>query len=451
MRYSLSTLFVLTLAAVAHAQQAIPAPLPAGTPTPVFQPIPNAVRGPLVVQTTGDPSTAGQGPTYLQVPDTGVSSPIGPDLDDRLRNMTFFWFRSDIVLGWSNRAPLATPLVTTGPANDPRPGALGPANPNTVVLFGGNGLNFGTNLGYRLEAGMFLDDRERCSFDVSWLGMATETDNFRAASDAAGNPVVARPLVLANTGESSSFITTYPGATAGATQVNASSTFWNLDANLRNHQYWNSNVRTDVSIGLRFASLRERIQVRDSIVLINDGALAFNQIPLFAGDQIQVTDLFRTSNQFYGTQFGSSATYTSEFLAASAFAKLGIGFNDRDTNIEGSTYANSATLGTGLAPGGILAQVTNIGDRHSYAFAVVPEIGIDLCCKIHRNISVTTRYSALYWTNVLRPGDLINPNVNVILPPLGPGGSGGPSQPAYVSNNSNFVLQTLDFGIEFRY
>jgi hypothetical protein len=64
-------------------------------------------------------------------------------------------------------------------------------------------------------------------------------------------------------------------------------------------------------------------------------------------------------------------------------------------------------------------------------------------------------YDLVYWSQVVRPGNQINHNVNLtqnaVLDPNGLGRLVGPAQPAPLFNRSDFWAQGINLGLEVRY
>jgi hypothetical protein len=362
-----------------------------------------------------------------------------------------FWFRGDYVLGWITNGPLHAPLITSGAASDPHPGALDPADTGTAVLFGGNGLNYGMLSGMRLQGGVFCDNENRYSVDIGALILSPTNIVYSASSDATGSPIFARPIINAATGEERSFLTSTPGALAGATSVESRTDLWSIDLNARRHAYWYEHVHAEGLLGFRTTSLRENIRITDNLKDLNGSYLTFNGVPLNAGDRLYEQDHFRVINQFYGFQLGSGLTFERDWFSFGVLAKVAAGVTDQETTING-TASVASPFGNSIAAGGILAQLTNMGVRHNYAFGVIPEATANLGINITKNIRFNTGYSFLMWNNVIRPGDLIDRNVNVGLPPGSPAfGLSGPARPAYVSRETTFYLNTFNFGLEIHY
>ena len=106
-----------------------------------------------------------------------------------------------------------------------------------------------------------------------------------------------------------------------------------------------------------------------------------------------------------------------------------------------------------IANGGILALPTNSGHFTHDPFAVVPEVGLNVGYQVTNRLRLFMGYSFLYWSNVVRPGDVIDRTVNLTQIPsnLGPGTLVGPARPAVVLKDTDFWAQGLNFGVAVRY
>jgi hypothetical protein len=409
-----------------------PAPMPMGPQAPMNPALPPS---PTVPMTMVDPGSFARPPVAFHRP-----------------RCDKWWFKGDFLLAWISNGPLQAPLVTSGAATDPQPGALDPADTGTAVLFGGNGLNYGILGGFRLEGGAFLDRGNCYSVDVGTFVLSPTNIQYTAGSDAAGSPLIARPIINAATGAERSFLTSSPGSLAGSTTVESRSDIWSVEFNGRRHGYWGERLHAEGLFGFRTINLRENIRIQDNLRDLSGNFLTFNGTPLGAGDRLFEEDLFRASNQFYGFQLGGGLTFEKDWFSFGVMSKVGLGVTDQETIINGFASLNSATLGNATSTGGILAQLTNIGERHNYVFGLVPEIGANLGVNISKHVRLSTGYTFLYWNNVIRPGDLIDRAVNPGFPPGSPAfGASGPARPAYVSSETSFVVHTFNFGLEFRF
>ncbi|WP_299009694.1 BBP7 family outer membrane beta-barrel protein, partial [uncultured Caulobacter sp.] len=62
--------------------------------------------------------------------------------------------------------------------------------------------------------------------------------------------------------------------------------------------------------------------------------------------------------------------------------------------------------------GGLLAQDSNIGNYERNELSVLPQLGVTLGYKLTERLKLTGGYTFVYWSNVVRPGDQIDPEVN---------------------------------------
>ena len=96
---------------------------------------------------------------------------------------------------------------------------------------------------------------------------------------------------------------------------------------------------------------------------------------------------------------------------------------------------------------------SNIGRYYRNAFSVVPEGGINLGWNITPRIKATVGYTFLYWSDVARPGNLIDRNVNPAYQPTNQfyGIGGGPNTPTFSFHETGFWAQGVNFGLEFKF
>lgn len=89
----------------------------------------------------------------------------------------------------------------------------------------------------------------------------------------------------------------------------------------------------------------------------------------------------------------------------------------------------------------------------------MPEVGFTLGYQVCSWCRATVGYNFLYWSNVIRPGGVIDRGVNATYQPFSPISptftqngvvAGVPARPA-VFNGSDFWAQGLTLGLEFRW
>ena len=405
------------------------------TPAPTSWPAPTATSYPLP---TEDPSFDTKKPP--------VVIPFHRPTKDT------FWVRADYTMGFL-RPMRVTPLVTTGNPLDDHPGALG--QPGTSVLYGGNSIDFGMFSGVRLETGFFLDCANRFSVDIGGFWLLPGTQSFYQASDATGSPLLARPIFRTSNDDvfrEAAFAFTAPGSFVGSVAVNSKSSLGGVELNGRYHSYAFERLHTDFLGGFRYMRLSEQIQLQDSFTPIEfdpGQTLTFRAVDLKPGESLRDTDLFQTSNQFFGPQIGARASWEAPWYTVDGFAKLGVGLTEQRVKIDGSTTLFSPA-GNQTAAGGTLAQPSNIGTYSRTVLGIVPEFGFNFGVNVTEHIRLKFGYSLLLWNQVVRPGGEIDRNVNINQPPHSFlfGQVTGPANPAFRFNDEFFWSQFFNFGIE---
>ena len=98
-------------------------------------------------------------------------------------------------------------------------------------MFGDQQLRFGMMNGAWAEVGVNLNDH--IYLELRGLGFWPQHTRALLSSDAAGNPLIARPVFNTLFGEERSFLTSSPGLIAGSTLVGARSPLFSIEANAR--------------------------------------------------------------------------------------------------------------------------------------------------------------------------------------------------------------------------
>jgi len=104
-------------------------------------------------------------------------------------------------------------------------------------------------------------------------------------------------------------------------------------------------------------------------------------------------------------------------------------------------------------PAGLFALSTNSGTLSRDRFAVVPEVSAKLGLHISDHLMIFGGYSCMFWSNVVRPGEQIDRNLNPNLIPTSVtfGAAATPRQPAASFQTSDYWMQGMIFGFELRY
>jgi hypothetical protein len=342
------------------------------------------------------------------------------------------------MLTWIKDGPQHFPLAFTTP-----PAFVGFGINRGTTLFGGNDIDYDSFDGLRGTVGVWLD--RKATIGVEAAGFLTErrSDGFLLTNDgSANNPLaLVRPVVDAGTGQIVTLAVAVPGATAGGVLVDSTSRLWGAEGNAVLNCRDCSPLRIDLLAGFRYVDLRETLHVTEGSSTI---------VP---GSSLTVSDEFDCRNQFYGGQVGTRAAVTCGRLVVCLTSKLALGFTHEVVERQGSTFF----LIPGFAPdpngGGLLVQSSNAGRETRDRFAVVPETTLQLGYRFTEHLSAFIGYNFLYISSVVRPGDQVDPVVDLVVTPLGglsiPGTSPGAVRPAGGVHGDSFYAHSLMVGMGY--
>jgi hypothetical protein len=375
------------------------------------------------------------------------------------------WFGAGPQLWWMKKAPTPGPLVTTGGVGQ---GILG--QNDTVVLAGNDRFDYDRFFGFQAHGGTWLNCLH--NWGIEFGGFITEqrSTDARFASDAGGNPLLARPFsnpILPIQSVPSSFIVASPGALAGSVTVHSDSQFWGgeitLIRNLSSCEDWNF----DLLFGFRYLDLAENLRISSNSQVLPGGSLSLAPgIPL---NTLSVTDRFFTRDQFYGGQIGGRFERWAGPYFVSLLGKVSLGPNHESIKTFGFSQGQATAGGVVTQQGGLLA-VSNIaipqvapgapmirfgnnGRTTTDWFEVVPEVGVQVGMQVADAIRVSAGYNFLFMNSVARPGSQVNGTVNPAFVPSSTvfGSTSGQDRPMVSSRQETFFAHGVMLNLEFRY
>jgi hypothetical protein len=199
--------------------------------------------------------------------------------------------------------------------------------------------------------------------------------------------------------------------------------------------------------GFRYLSLNESLCINECITVLPTAPA-----PLIPGSTIQVIDCFETRNTFYGGQLGARGEWCRGPWFSNISGLVALGNTHQDVRINGTTCFTNAGGPTVTQQGGLLALPTNIGCYSRDRFSVVPQLGLNVGRQLTNNVRIFAGYTVIYWSNVVRPGDQIDPVINPTQLPTaaGPGALVGPARPAFNFQESAVWVHGLNLGLEIR-
>lgn len=444
-----------------------PTPPPArlGVPTPTGQPVvdwptaPPELMTPVGAVVPGKHGTWGSPPVslsrdYPRLRELGHGGGLRDRDHDRPRRLAGLfaddgpsepavdqlYLRLEYLLWFVNPQRIPA-LASTGTG-----GSLGfIGQPGTQVLLGPG--EFGDTLrnGFRVRGGYWFDDCGTCGIDGSFFFLGRQTE--RRSFDSGTFPTLTRPFFAPNFNGEFGEIVAFPGFARGRLDVEATSSIWGFEANLRHALCKTCDFRNEVFVGYRFLGLNENLRISESIVSLPGNP---NDPP---GTLIGVQDEFRTQNRFNGGQVGYAAERNWGRLSLDARASVALGNTHQQLDINGSQVRQRPGQAPERFVGGLLATGPNLGRFERDRFSVVPEATVNLGYWITPTFKAYVGYNFLYWSNVIRPGDQIDRVVDVSLVPNPPPGVpfSGQLRPRPTFREDNLSLHGIQFGVEWRW
>jgi hypothetical protein len=404
-------------------------PFPPGTPVSrPLQPV-------QFVEPPPPPVTAARLPTEAEMIHVEEVRPLGR-----------VWETFEYLVWWPKGQPLP-PLVTAGRGLTPP--VVG--GPSTVLLVGGAPIDTPDVSGARFTFGYAVNEAETVGLALTYLFLGTRTSSASVADNGSTRgQFVARPIVNAVTGEPDVIPVAVPGAFAGLVEADTATrvTGWEITgvANL----YAGPQLRLNALAGYRYFMVNEGLRVEQT-----------NLFPPVPGQTrpvlTSVADQFDAHNRFHGGQLGLTADLTRGPVFVEATGKVALGESITVVRVSGQSVA--VPVGFPLQPpqfftGGVLGQPSNSGRFVKSVFAVLPEAVVKVGYRFRDRSRFYVGYNFLYLSEAVRPGDQVDTTVDPSQVPLLGRASAGDvmaARPAPVLARSDFWVQGLIFGLEYRY
>ncbi len=342
-----------------------------------------------------------------------------------------FWGRAEYLYWWVRGANTPA-LVTTSPTGTDR--TVAGILPNATVLFGNQRVNTSGRSGARFTLGYWFEGCDYTGIETSYFFLGDVNQQYYNG----GPGIVARPFFNTNSGAQDALLINYPSFVSGWIKVNAESKVYGGDVNLRRALVVDRWKQISVLAGYRYFGLSEGLGITSFTNALDQ------QGSVESGTTFNTVDSFTTRNTFNGGQIGVNAQMTNGAWTLDLLGKLALGANSQTVRINGSTLRTNPDSSTVNSQGGILALPSNIGNYHRNQFAVLPEFGANLRYQLTPLWRLNVGYTLLIVTNVVRPGDQIDLNVDPQQFPIGISGS----QPRFSYVDSDLWLQGINFGIE---
>jgi hypothetical protein len=354
------------------------------------------------------------------------------------------WGSVEYLLWWVKPGPVPIPLVNTTiiPEDLARSVAAGGVtDPLARTVFGDGSVDFGTSSGVRFVVGSWLDSCQETGFELSmfFLPQKSQGQSFLGGTGINAQPALTVPFNSvgpgAVVGETSATIAGPFAGTAvvGTISERMTTNFWGGDADMLFTLWKGEFWRFDAIGGFKFLDLYETM----------DFATVVRTSPFGS-----TSDQFRTTNTFYGGEIGGRVTAQMDRLGFQLAAKVGLGDNEQTVDIRGTSVAPT-DFGGAAGLGGLFAQSSNIGSTTHSRFGVVPQVNGTFSYDVNCHLKAYVGYNLVYWTNVVRPGNQIDRNINPNLAPVFGGGIGGAGnmQPTRLNQESDFWAHGVSLGL----
>lgn len=365
-------------------------------------------------------------------------------------NAAPWWFGAEALI-WKTTSSGIPPMVTSSEPGTQQfdAGVLG--RPTTQSLYGGGNIFGGTQGGYRLRGGHYVDPCGMSGVDAEFFMLGTRNANYH--SDSTGDPILARPFLNAQTGLNDAQLVAFPDLASGTIDISAKSNlysgalhyrevFWkDCDSVNGCSQYCSNGQHSSTmgfQIGPRFVNLRESFGSNERLTSLETAA------------QFQIQDSFRAKNLFRGCELGLFGSHQGGRWTLDGGVRLAIGATKQELDVSGQTAVTQAGTTT-TSPGGFLAQRTNSGSWDRNRFSLIPQFDASLGLKMTDTWTVSVGYSLLYWGQVLRATEQIDPVLNPGLLPPEQVPLTGELRPQTLLHESDYVAHGITIGLEKRW
>ncbi len=355
------------------------------------------------------------------------------------------WSYSAEYLLWFSKSARFPALLSTSSAGFN--GILGAGDSRAIL---GNGA-FGDTLhhGGRFGFSRRLGGGDRWSLDGSVFFLGNANEEFRATSGEF--PVLARPFTNANQNIPFAQVLAAPGLSTGAAVVGFENMAWGAEMNLRRRIGGMACSRYDVLFGFRYLNVSDELSIRESFARSANSPPSIGVPTAMSGT---VDDVFRTENHFYGGTVGLSRERRRGRWFTSLTGKVSLGQVEQELTIQGAQTVLFSNGATGQFTGGLLAVPGNIGVYSQRKFAVVPELAFNVGVQLTPRCRAFVGYNFLYINSVLRPGQQIDPTIDVTRIPNFPvaGVTAQPLQkPIVPLKDTDFFAQGVSFGFQWNW
>jgi hypothetical protein len=203
--------------------------------------------------------------------------------------------------------------------------------------------------------------------------------------------------------------------------------------------------RLEATLGWRYYQLDEALRIQE---------VKTQTVPA-PNRTLTITDSFETLNQFNGVELGVNWQGRRGYWTLDTLMRVSIGNMRQRVNIDGLTLNDGTPLL--FDQGGVLALTPNTANAPYIRdeLGISPELGAALKYQLTQRLELKVGYSFMYLSNVVRPGEQIDLNVDPNWMPANfPYPAGFPARrasPRFAFNDSGYYIHGLTLGGEYRW
>jgi hypothetical protein len=443
-----------TLIAPVPAAPMLPAPVipPAATiktePPVIITPAPTETSTPLATPRVAQPLPSSPAVPKFDIKD---SSPVSPNfsLPDPTNCTTpgactecikqeccnncccpRVWASAEYLMWWFKSAPEPFPFLQSIPFN-----AVNTAQ--VTNLLGGTDIDTGTRSGGRFAFGGWLDSCNTFGLEGSYF-FVTPKDSVQSAGIAntlPTTPFLAIPIVtpgnIPGTTVGTVLVENAPLGSSATNTLTLRDDLFGFEANGILNLTRKPNLKLDLIGGFRYLQFDESLSFAGSFNGALGGTFPGMGVFAIATPAIsQVAATFADQNRFYGGNLGARGEIRFGNFFVNGTGKVALG--EMQENLTQTVVSNVSLGTTPPVPAGMSVQQSTVNH-----FAVVPEANLNVGWQFARWGRAYVGYDFLYVSDVLRPGQQVNP--------------AGFLSNAPVENHTTFWAHGANFGLEFRF
>lgn len=333
------------------------------------------------------------------------------------------------------------------------------------VLYGGdNDILSGRLDGIRARFGWWFVNRPNLGIEGEYLTSGDNTETFDRLSDGSVGNRLYRPFFNVVTGLNDVSIVAEQGTNTpnGRVRIDSSSEFQGVAVRFKRFLCCNSSSACSLLLGREVpvqsrleATLGWRYYQLGESLLMNENKTQRGGDGVFR--TFNITDSFETLNQFNGVELGVHWQGRRGYWTLDTLMRVSIGNMRQRVDIMGQTLVDGAILGSfaGGNPGGVLAVEPNASGTPYIRdeLGISPELGAALRYQLTQRLELKVGYSFMYLSNVVRPGEQIDFDVDPNWFPQSVvyNGPNRRNSPSFAFNDTGYYIHGLTLGGEYRW